>query len=142
MTQLGFFDIAERSAKLTQMYDPLVGLNSQINWEAFLANLNRVHQKGRKSKAGPKPINVVLMCWRAVKIDLLSTSLTLFTPRHRDERVYQVLSQRLSDNFNIFKALLDTIDDEWIDAVEVLGKEIDRYIEKRSAAKNAFEIHY
>ena len=61
MTHPGFFDIAERTAKLTQMGDPLVGLNSQINWEAFRADLNRVHQKDRKSNAGAKPIDVVLM---------------------------------------------------------------------------------
>ena len=59
--QPGFFDIAERTAKLTQMGDPLVGLNGQINWEAFRADLNRVHDKERKSNAGAKPIDVVLM---------------------------------------------------------------------------------
>jgi hypothetical protein len=35
-----------------------------------------------------------------------------------------------------------TIDDEWIDDVEELGEEIDKYIEKRAAAKNVFEIRY
>ena len=33
--QPGFFDIHERTAKLTEMGDPLVGLNEQIDWEAF-----------------------------------------------------------------------------------------------------------
>jgi IS5 family transposase len=61
MAQPRFFDIDERSAKLTWMGDPLVGLNSQIDWEAFRADLNRVHQKDRKSNAGAKPIDVVLM---------------------------------------------------------------------------------
>ncbi len=60
-SQPGFFDIAERTAKLTQMGDPLVGLKSQINWEAFRFDLNRVHEKERKSNAGAKPIDVVLM---------------------------------------------------------------------------------
>ncbi len=59
--QPGFFDIAERTAKLTQMGDPLVGLNEQINWEAFRPDLARVHEKERKSNAGAKPIDVVLM---------------------------------------------------------------------------------
>ena len=59
--QPGFFDIAERTAKLTQMGDPLVGLNDQIDWEAFRSDLNRVHEKERKSNAGAKPIDVVLM---------------------------------------------------------------------------------
>ncbi len=59
--QPGFFDIAERTAKLTRMGDPLVGLNEQINWEAFRPDLARVHEKERKSNAGAKPIDVVLM---------------------------------------------------------------------------------
>jgi len=57
----GFFDIAERTEKLTRMGDPLVGLNERIDWEAFRADLNQVHEKARKSKAGAKPIDVVLM---------------------------------------------------------------------------------
>ena len=59
--QPSFFDIHERSAKLTEMGDPLVGLNEQIDWEAFRPSLNVVHEKVRKSNAGAKPIDVVLM---------------------------------------------------------------------------------
>jgi IS5 family transposase len=57
----GFFDIAERADKLTRMGDPLVGLNERIDWEAFRADLGRVYEKPRKSNAGAKPIDVVLM---------------------------------------------------------------------------------
>ena len=60
-TQPGFFDIAERTAKLTEMGDPLTGLNTHIDWEAFRLDLNKVHDKARKSNAGSKPIDVVLM---------------------------------------------------------------------------------
>jgi len=45
------FDIAERTGKLTGIGDPLVGLNAQIDWEAFRSDLNRVHDKERKSNA-------------------------------------------------------------------------------------------
>ena len=38
-----FFDIQERTAKLTQMGDPLIALNAHVDWEAFRADLNRVH---------------------------------------------------------------------------------------------------
>ena len=41
--QPGFFDIQERTAKLTQMGDPLIALNAHVDWEAFRADLNRVH---------------------------------------------------------------------------------------------------
>ena len=43
------------------MGDPLVGLNAQIEWEAFRPDLNRVHEKARKSNAGAKPIDVVMI---------------------------------------------------------------------------------
>ena len=59
--QPSFFDVHERSAKLTEMGDALVGLNEQIDWEAFRPSLNGVHDKARKSNAGAKPIVVVLM---------------------------------------------------------------------------------
>jgi len=59
--QPGFFDIAERTNKLTEMGDPLVGLNAKIGWEAFRPDLNRIYEKERKSNAGAKPIDVVLM---------------------------------------------------------------------------------
>ena len=68
--------------------------------------------------------------------------LNLVYAKTRDERVYEVLSQRLKDKFDIFGALPDTIDDEWIEDVEQLGEEIDKYIEKQAEAKNVFEIRY
>jgi len=57
----GFFDVDERIGKLTELGDPLVGLNQRVDWEAFRADLSRVHEKERKSNAGAKPIDVVLM---------------------------------------------------------------------------------
>src|ERR1039457_4522189 len=57
----GFFDVDERTGKLTEVGDRRVGLNLRIGWEAFRAELSRVHEKERKSNAGAKPIDVVLM---------------------------------------------------------------------------------
>jgi IS5 family transposase len=59
--QPGLFDVEERAAQLTEMGDPLVALKARIDWEAFRPELSRVHDKGRKSNAGAKPIDVVLM---------------------------------------------------------------------------------
>ena len=59
--QPGFFDVEQRTAKLTEMGDPLVGLNAEIDWEAFRADLNRVYEKARKSNSGARPFDVVLM---------------------------------------------------------------------------------
>jgi IS5 family transposase len=61
MGQHGLFDLDERKQKLTNMGDPLVGLDARVDWEAFRADLNKVHEKDRKSNAGAKPIDVVLL---------------------------------------------------------------------------------
>jgi len=85
--QPGFFDINERTAKLTAMGDPLVGLNAQIDWEAFRSDLNVVHEKVRKSNAGAKPIDVVLM----LKILILQQLHNL-----SDDRIEYQIRDRLS----------------------------------------------
>ena len=59
--QPGFFDLAERHDKLTQMRDPLVVLKKEVDWEAFRADLAKMHEKDRKSAAGAKPRDVVRM---------------------------------------------------------------------------------
>ena len=61
MNQPGFFDLDNRTKKLTLMGDPLVNLNQQVKWENFRQDLNLIHQKDRKSNAGTKPTDVILM---------------------------------------------------------------------------------
>ena len=58
---LGLFDLEDRAAKLTAMGDPLVTLNAEVDFEAFRIDLVRVYEKPRKSNAGAKPFDVVLM---------------------------------------------------------------------------------
>jgi IS5 family transposase len=59
--QPGFFDLETRTNKLTEMGDPLVALRPQIDWEAFRVDLWKIHEHPRKSHAGAKPIDVVLL---------------------------------------------------------------------------------
>lgn len=59
--QPGFFDIETRANQLTEMGDPLVDLRIRIDWEAFRLDLVKVHEKTRKSNAGAKAIDVVLL---------------------------------------------------------------------------------
>ena len=68
--------------------------------------------------------------------------LNLVYAQTRDEKVYNVLSRRLKDKFDIFGSLPDTLDDEWIDDQEQMDEELDKYIERRQSAKNSFEIRY
>lgn len=59
--QPGFFDLDDRAAKLTALGDPLVTLKAEVDFECFRPDLRRVHDKKRKSAAGAKPFDVVLM---------------------------------------------------------------------------------
>jgi len=60
MSQPGFFDLNDRLKKLNER-DPLISLNELIEWEDFRATLERIRVKKRKSKAGRKPFDCVLM---------------------------------------------------------------------------------
>jgi superfamily II DNA/RNA helicase len=68
--------------------------------------------------------------------------LNLVYAKTRDEKVYSVLSRRLKDKYDLFGSLPDTLDDEWIDDCERMEEDLDKYIDRRKAAKNAFEIRY
>lgn len=62
MIQFSFLDFDELQKKLTKMGDPLERLNRVIPWEEFRADLNRIWENpDRKSNAGNKPLDVVLM---------------------------------------------------------------------------------
>jgi superfamily II DNA or RNA helicase len=59
----------------------------------------------------------------------------------RDEKVYQALSKRMKDQYDIFGSLPDTIEDGWIDDQERLEEELDRFIVQKREA-NAFALRY
>lgn len=60
----------------------------------------------------------------------------------QDEKVYQVLSRRMKDRYDIFGGLPDTIEDEWIESVEKLDEMMDEYIHLRQKARDVFEMRY
>ena len=53
--------------------------------------------------------------------------LNLVNEQTVDEKVYDRLSERMRDRFDLFGSLPDTIKDEWIDDIETLAK-MDEYI--------------
>jgi IS5 family transposase len=57
----GLFDIEFRLEDLTKNGDPLVALNRCVNWELFREDLHTIREKERKSAAGRKPFDEVLM---------------------------------------------------------------------------------
>lgn len=61
MGQPGFWDLEARHEKLTQQRDFLIRLNTLVPWETFRPLLQQVHGKPRKSRAGRKPTDVLLL---------------------------------------------------------------------------------
>ncbi|MCD9457842.1 transposase, partial [Marinibactrum halimedae] len=60
MSQPGFFDLDDRYRKLDEK-DPLVHLNKLIFWEAFRPTLKEIRKSNRKSNAGRKAYDELLM---------------------------------------------------------------------------------
>ncbi|MFA0813405.1 transposase, partial [Microbulbifer epialgicus] len=58
--QPSFFDLDDRHRKLNE-HDPLVALRKLIEWEDFRSTLNKIPTLPRKSNAGRRPFDKVLM---------------------------------------------------------------------------------
>ncbi len=61
MSQPGFFDLDERYESLSKCGDPLEVLAKEIPWESFRYPLKKALRKPKKSKAGRKAFDPVLM---------------------------------------------------------------------------------
>jgi hypothetical protein len=71
------------------------------------------------------------------KVDMLN----LVNENTVDEKVYEKLSERMRDRYNLFGSLPDTIKDEWIDDIETLGEKMDEYINAQQTA-TGFDLRY
>ncbi|WP_220471044.1 helicase-related protein [Legionella sp. PC1000] len=69
------------------------------------------------------------------KVDMLN----LVNEKTVDEKVYEKLSERMQDRYNLFGSLPDTIRDEWIEDIEALGEKMDEYI---NAQKKTMHLIY
>jgi len=61
MKQLGFFDFDTRLSRIDKAGDPLVQLDNTIDWEIFRPILEQAREKPKKSKAGAKGFDAVLL---------------------------------------------------------------------------------
>lgn len=59
--QSSFFDLDNRYGQLNKLRDPLVDLDRVIEWELFRTPLSKLSEKPRKSAAGRKQIDRVLL---------------------------------------------------------------------------------
>jgi hypothetical protein len=58
-----------------------------------------------------------------------------------DEKIYERLSERMKERFDIIGSLPDTIIDDWIENEELIGEKMDEYIEAQKRV-NGFDIRY
>ena len=84
MSQAGFFDFAERLEQLNQAGNPLAKLDELVDFEQFRPTLMEVRQKPRKSNAGARPFDVVLMFKMLVLRSLYNLSLEQIEFQVRD----------------------------------------------------------
>ncbi len=138
MNQPGFWDWEERQNKLNQKKDLLVRLNHIIAWETFRPLLEQIHNKPRKSQAGRKPTDVIVMFKLLVLQQLYNIS---------DEELEYQVSDRLSFMQFLGFGLADEVPDAttvWLfrkqlteqGLMESLFEQFDAYlIEQGYAAK-------
>lgn len=87
MGQMGFYDLANRYVGLDAKADPLVKLNAVVPWDDFRARLDAVWRRPpeeRKSKAGRKPWDTVVMFKAIVLCELYNLSDEQFEYQLRD----------------------------------------------------------
>jgi transposase, IS5 family len=142
MSQVGFWDWEERQAKLTQKKDLLVRLNQIVPWESFRPTLEQIHQKPRKSNAGRKPMDVVVMFKLLVLQQLYNIS---------DEELEYQVSDRLSFMQFMGFSLADEVPDAttvWLfrkqlsdqGLIETLFEQFDGYLIEQGDAAQGGQI--
>ena len=58
-----------------------------------------------------------------------------------DERIYERISERMQSRYEVFGSLPDTIDDDWVDNVESVIKELDQRFDSERKL-NGFDLRY
>ena len=59
-----------------------------------------------------------------------------------DEKVYERLSERMQDRYDILGSLPDVIEDDWIDDIDRLEEELKSYTRKKKNAADVFQFRY
>jgi IS5 family transposase len=133
---MGFFDLSDRYASLDAKKDPLVEINAVVPWEEFRPVLERVWRKPdaeRKSRAGRKPMDAVLMFKTLVLSALYNLS---------DDQIEYQVRDRLSFMRFLGLGLQDRVPDAktvWLyrealaqaGMVEALFKQFDGYLARQ-----------
>lgn len=133
MMQTGLLDWQIRFDQLDTGGDPLPKLKELVNWERFRPELESVRDKGRKSNAGRKPFDVILMFKVLVLQSLYNLS---------DEKMEFQIRDRLSFMRFLGLSLGDAVPDEktiWLfreqlteaGVIKRLFEEFDQFLEEK-----------
>jgi IS5 family transposase len=142
MSQPGFWDWENRQEKLNQKKDLLVRLNEIVPWESFRPILQGIHDKPRKSNAGRKAIDVVVMFKLLVLQQLYNIS---------DEELEYQVNERLSFMQLMGFGLADEVPDAtsvWLfrkqlteqGLIESLFEQLDGYLIEQGYAAQGGQI--
>jgi IS5 family transposase len=129
----GLFDADNRLKELSKSGDPLERINKTVDWEIFRPRLEVIHEKERKSNAGRKAYNVVLMFKILILQSLYNVS---------DDSLEYQIKDRLSFMRFLGLELADDVPDAktiWLfreqlksaGLVKELFKEFDRYLTRQ-----------
>ncbi len=132
MGQRGLWDEETRHEKLAEKKSLLPRLAEMVPWESFRETLDKVHQKERKSNAGRKPIDAVLMFKLLVLQKLYNIS---------DEELEYQVNDRLSFMRFLGLGLEDVVPDGttvWLfreeltkrGLIEQLFQELEEYLQQ------------
>ncbi len=140
--QPSFFDLSDRYEQLSAGGDPLVKINEIVDWKLFMPLLSRAFDKARKSEAGRKPYNRVMMFKLLILQSLYNLS---------DHQVEFQVRDRLSFMRFLGLELGDKVPDEktiWLfrevlvqsSMIEKLFKKFDQYLESKGFAARVGSI--
>jgi len=59
-----------------------------------------------------------------------------------DERVYDRLSERMKDRYDLLGSLPDVIKDDWIEDIEILEAALKDYTKRKKVTADVFELRY
>jgi len=142
MMQTGLFDWQTRFEQLDNGGDPLVKLNQIINWQQFRKPLEKIREKDRKSNAGRKPFDVILL----FKIIILQSLYNL-----SDDQLEFQIRDRLSFMRFLGLSLSETVPDAktiWLfreqltkaKLVKKLFKQFDEFLRKNGFSAQKGQI--
>ncbi len=78
MNQLGFLDFDTRLSRIDKAGDPLIKLNETVDWEIFRPTLEQARKKPKKSNAGAKGFDVILLFKILILQSLYTSVMTLW----------------------------------------------------------------